>query len=90
MNISFRIGKNMLSFCLIVFLSFNALANTAIDKCVVHLDKSFYVTGEIVWYQLYLTQAFKTKPAAIRATVLDANGLVQHSSFIKSSGVCIV
>ena len=66
--------------------SVTAVANIATDKCVVHLDKSFYVTGEIVWYQLYLTQAFKAKPVAIRATVLDKNGLVQHSSFLKTTG----
>ena len=83
---SFRLIKNILSCCLILAFSVIAVANVATDKCVVHLDKSFYVTGEIVWYQLYLSQAFKAKPVAIRATVLDKNGLVLHSSFLKTTG----
>ncbi len=86
MTPSFRIIKNILSLFLFVTFSVTAVANVTTDKCVVHLDKSFYVTGEIVWYQLYLTQAFKTKPVAIRATVLNANGIVQHSSFLKTTG----
>ena len=87
---SFRIVKNLLSFLLILSFSFTASANVATDKCVVHLDKSFYVTGEIVWYQLYLSQAFKAKPVAIRATIIDANGVVQHSSFLQSEGTTAV
>ncbi|MFK7983529.1 MAG: hypothetical protein AB8G86_26360 [Saprospiraceae bacterium] len=83
---SFRLIKNILTLCLVLVVSITATANTATDKCVVHLDKSFYVTGEIVWYQLYLSQAFKAKPVAIRATVLDAKGMVQHSSFLKTTG----
>ncbi len=82
----FRLVKNMLSLCLVLVFSMTAVANVATDKCVIHLDKSFYVTGEIVWYQLYLSQAFKAKPVAIRATVLDAKGMVQHSSFLKTTG----
>ena len=83
---SFRIVKNIVSFFLIISFSIAATANAATDKCVVHLDKSFYVTGEIVWYQLYLTQAFKATPVAIRATVIDINGKIQHSSFLQSAG----
>lgn len=83
---SFRIVKNILFLLLLFTFSVTVTANVSTDKCVVHLDKSFYVTGEIVWYQVYLSQAFKSKPVAIRATVLDNKGSVQHSSFLKTNG----
>jgi len=85
MNFSFRLLKNILLFCL-VFTAVSTTAKTTADKCIVHFDKSFYVTGEIVWYQLYLPQTFKAKPVAIRATVIDSKGVVQHSSFLQTEG----
>lgn len=72
---------------LLVFLILGsgiALANS--EKCVVHLDKSFYVTGEIMWYKIYLPTAFKDKSLTIRATLLDKSGDLQHSSFLKTAG----
>lgn len=80
----------MLKYCFSFFLLFCSslvvLAANSTDKCVVHLDKSFYVTGEVVWYQLYLTPAFKAKPAVVRATILDKKGEIRHSSFLKTEG----
>ncbi len=86
MKIPFIIFRNIFCLFLIAGVSFNAMANNTADKCIVHLDKSFYVTGEIVWYQLYLPQVFKAKPVAIKATVLDGAGNIQHSSFLKTEG----
>lgn len=77
-------------FFLLLFLAFNLATVTAADKCIVHLDKSFYVTGEVIWYKVYLTPDFKDKPVAIRATLLDASGTIQHSSFIKTEGKTFV
>ncbi len=85
MNFSFRLFKNIMLFCL-VFTAVAVSAKPTADKCIVHLDKSFYVTGEIAWYQLYLPQTFKAKSVAIRATILDARGVVQHSSFLQTEG----
>lgn len=86
MKIPFQVLKNILCLLVFVSISLSAMANNTADKCIVHLDKSFYVSGEIVWYQLYLPQAFKAKPVAIKATVLDAVGNIQHSSFMQSEG----
>ena len=73
---------------IIISSSTSAIAATpsATSNCIIHLDKSFYVTGEIIWYKVYLTQDFKTKPVTIRATILDASGTIQHSSFINTEG----
>ena len=86
MKIPFQVLKNIFCLFIVASISFSAMANNTADKCIVHLDKSFYVTGEIVWYQVYLPQTFKAKPVAIKATVLDAAGTIQHSSFIQSEG----
>ena len=60
---SFRIAKNIL--VLLLFINGSALAKTPLDKCVIHFNKSFYVTGEIVWYQLYLAPSLKEKTIVI-------------------------
>ena len=34
-------------------------ANSPNDNCIIHLNKSFYVSGEIVWYKIYLPEIFR-------------------------------
>lgn len=51
-----------------------------------HLDKSFYVTGEIIWYKLYLGASFKDKPVTVRATVADQAGTIVGNEFLKTEG----
>src|SRR5258708_27935978 len=36
--------------------------NTIGEKIFVHTDKSFYVTGEIAWFKLYVVDASNNKP----------------------------
>lgn len=88
MTKTIRLFKYSFFFLLLLASTYAVSAKTtlATDKCVVHLDKSYYVTGEIAWYQLYLPSAFKDKALAIKATVLDASGVIQQSSFLKSEG----
>ena len=35
------------------------------EKIFVHTDKSFYVTGEIIWFKLYVTDAYLNQPLDI-------------------------
>jgi hypothetical protein len=39
--------------------------NTAREKLFVHINKSFYTTGEIVWFKLYCTDAKDNKPLGL-------------------------
>ena len=55
------------------------------DKVVVHLDKSFYVTGEIIWYKLYLPAIFKGKKFSIKTTIVHNGNLVDYY-FHKTEG----
>ena len=64
--------------------------SAAAEECVIHLDKHFYVTGEIVWYKLYLTKAFKNKPVVIKASIQEVSGEVVNSTFVKSEGKTFV
>ncbi|RMG83521.1 MAG: hypothetical protein D6714_09565, partial [Bacteroidetes bacterium] len=56
------------------------------DQCYVHLDKSFYVTGEVVWFKLYLPPLLKDKPTTIRAFVFDSNKNPVRDFFLQSEG----
>lgn len=35
------------------------------EKIFVHTDKSFYITGEILWFKAYCVNAFSNKPSSI-------------------------
>ena len=50
--------------------------NISLNSCVLHLDKPFYVNGEIVWYKLYLPQELRQAGAIIKVQLCDAEGSV--------------
>jgi len=52
----------------------------------IHLDKSFYVSGEIIWYKLYLGKEFKDKSATIKAVVATPKGKTLNQDFFKTAG----
>lgn len=71
----------------ILFLLFNYTDELkANDKCYVHLDKSFYVTGETIWYQLYLPESFKQYSSVIKVDLVNSRAELVESYFIKSDG----
>ena len=71
-----------------LLLSFPAFSADPLppDNIYLHLDKSFYVTGEIVWYKLYLGASLKEQPITIRATVASPEGKIIGDDFLKSEG----
>lgn len=56
------------------------------EGCTVHLDKSFYVTGELVWYKLYLPTAMKDKNAAIKTSLVSSTGNTMSNHFNQTEG----
>lgn len=56
------------------------------NPCMVHLDKSFYVTGEIIWYQLYLPPVVRGKNLSVRVSVTHSAGAIQESYYLKNEG----
>ena len=56
------------------------------DQCLLHLDKSFYVSGEIAWYKLYLPAFFRDKDLSVRVSVTDQAGHILRSHYLKNAG----
>ncbi len=80
--------QNMRHF-LLFFAIFAALCATAkpmTDACVVHLDKAFYVTGEVMWYKIYLPAASREQPFTIRVSLLRANGREVDYFYLNTEG----
>lgn len=55
-------------------------------ETLLHLDKSFYATGEIVWFKLYLPFTWKDADVAINTSILDSEGQTIDQFFIKTEG----
>ena len=65
----------LLTICL--FLSFPVFTQT-VEKLQVHFDKSFYVSGEDVWYKIY----FENEPATIQSKVVRVEWLSPKGEII--------
>ena len=77
-----------ISFVLSFLVAFPTYSITPVlpENIYLHLDKSFYVTGEIIWYKLYLGTNLKDQPITIRATVANPEGKIVGDNFLKSEG----
>ncbi|MEM6380509.1 MAG: hypothetical protein AAF705_20155, partial [Bacteroidota bacterium] len=67
-----------LSFLLIAAFQLQAQGSFAI-----HLDKSFYTTGEEIWYKLYLPTNLQ-KSIAIKTIIIDPDGKTTERLFLRS------
>jgi len=56
------------------------------NHCVVHLDKSFYVNGEVMWYKLYLPETFRGQQPAIKVKLIDKEGDAHFETFLRPGG----
>lgn len=70
------------------FLASQAAADAlpAEGQCVMHFNKSFYVSGEIAWYKIYFPIHFKGRDIAVRVGVWGQGGQMIWSVFHKTSG----
>ena len=76
------------SFYFLILLSLFFYTNElkANDTCYVHLDKSFYVTGETIWYKLYLPSSFKQHSSIIKVDFVNSKARSIDSYYIASEG----
>lgn len=70
----FRIKISVLPAVLVMIISFLSFTHVTAQNTALHLDKSFYVNGEVIWYKLYLPADFSGKEVAVRTSLHDANG----------------
>lgn len=68
----------ILSFLLVAVLQMQAQGSFAI-----HLDKPFYVTGEEIWYKLYLPTNLN-KSIAVKTILINADGQTKERFFLRS------
>jgi len=53
---------------------------------VLHVNKSFFVTGETVWYSLYTPNALKGVAFTMNVQVTTWNGAIKEHYFLKTEG----
>lgn len=75
---------------MIVFFTNNAISAEHIvledNTSYIHLDKSFYVTGEVIWYKLYLGKEFNEKEVTISCLISNQKGKVVGNMFYQNKG----
>ncbi len=69
-----------------VVLNAIALAASPPDVAMAHFDKSFYVTGEVVWFKLYLPASFQGKGFSVQLLILNEKGTPIHEIFLPTEG----
>ena len=56
------------------------------NQFAIHLDKPLYITGDIIWYQLYLPQALSNENVAIQGMLITPDDRVEERFFHRSDG----
>lgn len=72
--------------CLLGFVLSSSKSLAQVDQCLVHLDKSFYVSGELMWFNLYLPVANRGHAFTIRVGIVDKNGATIETFFLATQG----
>lgn len=61
-------------------------ANSQNDNCIIHLNKSFYVSGEIIWYKIYLPEIFRQQDVSFEIKFVNQQGLLVNDICLKNEG----
>ena len=61
-----------------------AFAQSPPDKCWIHLDKPFYVSGEIIWYKVYFPEYLDDASLMVRSALVNARGEVIEEYYLKA------
>jgi len=80
-NLVFRV---LLLGVLLIFAPKNG--NAQIAKSIIHLDKEFYVSGEIMWYTVHLPEFFNDIDRIILVEVANDLGVVVEDYKIRTHG----
>ena len=60
--------------------------NELADEYTFHFDKSFYVTGEIIWYKVYLPYKFRNYEISFDVRLIDNKGHTVDHIFLNNRG----
>lgn len=64
----------------------NTKKSGSFHQMVLHLDKPFYVTGEYIWFKVYLPIEYKGQEVALRVSLYDVGLQVHEQFFIPTNG----
>ncbi len=64
-------------------LTFISIVLNSQSDATIHIDKPFYVTGEVAWYKIYLPSGFENISGKIKAIVQGNNNQVVDESFVQ-------
>ena len=60
------------------------------QKVFLHTDKAFYVSGEKIWYSLYLPTALQDKSYVLKLFAVDAKGKILGDYYLRTNGKSLV
>ncbi len=81
--------KQLAFFLLLSFLVLqqtNAQTSFDSNQSLLHLDKSFYVTGEYIWFKVYLPISYQGQSVALRISLFDSENSVHQQFFVNTEG----
>ncbi len=85
--------QQLIKFIFLLFVSFSISGSLKASDPVVdgehfvlHLNKSFFVTGETVWYSLYIPNTLKGTAFSVEAQVTTGVGVIKDNYFLKTEG----
>jgi hypothetical protein len=55
-------------------------------SCIVHLDKSFYVSGEVIWFKIYLPIETRGKAFNLKVGIVGQSGALANDFFLATEG----
>ena len=71
------------TFLLLVFLA--STLTVIAQNALLHFDKEFYVTGEVMWYKLYLPDSDDKEVAVVQVLISDREGAVKDEFYLQAS-----
>lgn len=78
--------KNKVAFCTLLLLFYIQVKSQAPLETMIHLDKSFYVSGEVMWYKLYLPSNWAEHNGVVRVSLVSPDSRVVDQYFLQNKG----
>lgn len=60
------------------------------DAIAIHLDKPFYINGELIWYKIYLPPAFSGKALTLKVALIHPAGKSLENYFLATKGKTVL
>ena len=67
-------------------LSLSVCGQRPQSRCYVHFDKSYYTSGEIAWYKIYLAKDFDGLDITFESNLVDSSGHQVQHYFLENNG----